>query len=94
MTIRSLEFMFVLVFPLYKPVFERFRHLLAEIGPMHTPATLKSTIGVMHLLGVAIPSSDSSLDETQARMLNGVKFYNQLCSSFGIGENRGRKSAR
>ena len=94
MTSLSIEFMFVLVFPLYKPVFERFRHLLAEIGPMHTPATLKSTIGVMHLLGVAIPSSNSSLDETQARMLNGVKFFNQLCSSFGIVDKCGRKGAR
>jgi hypothetical protein len=57
------------VLPLYKPLLERFRELLIQIGPAHTSTTLKSTIGIMHLLGMAIPLSKSQVDDTQARML-------------------------
>jgi hypothetical protein len=60
---------FNLVLPLYKPLLERFRQLLIQTGSSHTPATVKCTIGVMHLLGIAIPLSNPQLDETQARML-------------------------
>jgi hypothetical protein len=31
---------------------------------------MKATIGVMHLLGIAIPLSNDPLDDTQARMLS------------------------
>jgi hypothetical protein len=48
---------------------ERFRELLIQTGPSHTSTTLKCTIGIMHLLGIAIPTSTSQLDDTQARML-------------------------
>jgi hypothetical protein len=57
------------VLPLYKPLLERFRHLLSQIGSSHTPTTVKCTIGVMHLLGMAIPLPNNSIDDTQARML-------------------------
>lgn len=59
---------------MYKPVFERFRQLLIEIGPNHNVTTIKCTIGIMHLLGIAIPLSppppNTVTDETQARMLS------------------------
>lgn len=58
-----------LVLPLYKPLLERFRQLLLQIDTAHTPTTLKCTIGVMHLLGIAIPTSNPVYDDTQARML-------------------------
>lgn len=57
------------VLPLYKPLLERFRYLLNQIGTSHTPTTLKCTIGIMHLLGIAIPLSSPQQDDTQARML-------------------------
>lgn len=60
-----------LVLPLYKPLLGRFRELLSEIGSSHTATTLKSTIGIMHLLGMAIPLSNYQPDDTQARMLSG-----------------------
>jgi len=43
--------------------------LLSQIGSSHTPTTLKCTIGIMHLLGMAIPLPNAQLDDTQARML-------------------------
>ncbi|CAM2726441.1 unnamed protein product [Rotaria socialis] len=54
-----------LLLPLYKPLLERFRQLLFEIGPSHTPSTIKCTIGIMHLLGMAIPLSSNQTDDTQ-----------------------------
>jgi hypothetical protein len=68
-TIFEVSYDKILVLPLYKPLLERFRQLLIQIGSSHTPTTLKSTIGIMHLLGTAIPLSNPQLDDTQARML-------------------------
>ena len=63
------RFVFYVVLPLYKPLLERFRQLLLQFDSVHTPTTLKCTIGIMHLLGIAIPTSSSTFDDTQARML-------------------------
>ncbi|CAF3806570.1 unnamed protein product [Adineta steineri] len=58
-----------LLLPLYKPLLERFRQLLIQIGPSHTPATLKCTIGIMHLLGMAVPITNTQSDDTQAQKI-------------------------
>ncbi|CAF4630910.1 unnamed protein product, partial [Rotaria sp. Silwood2] len=52
--------------PLYKPLLARFHQLLSEVGSSHTATTVKSTIGIMHLLGMAIPLSNTQTDDTQA----------------------------
>ncbi|CAF3668501.1 unnamed protein product [Rotaria sp. Silwood1] len=56
-----------LLLPLYKPLLERFRQLLSEVGSSHTATTIKCTIGITHLLGMAIPLSNNQIDDTQAR---------------------------
>ncbi|UJR21975.1 hypothetical protein I4U23_025043 [Adineta vaga] len=59
-----------LLLPLYKPLLDRFHQILTEIGSSHNATTIKCTIGITHLLGMAIPlSTSSSSDDTQARML-------------------------
>ncbi|CAF3102339.1 unnamed protein product [Rotaria sp. Silwood2] len=56
----------MIVLPLYKPLLARFHQLLSEVGSSHTATTVKSTIGIMHLLGMAIPLSNTQTDDTQA----------------------------
>ncbi|CAF1511761.1 unnamed protein product [Adineta ricciae] len=56
-----------LLLPLYKPLLERFHQLLVDHGPNHNTTSVKCTIGITHLLGMAIPlTKSSSSDDTQA----------------------------
>ncbi|CAF1129640.1 unnamed protein product [Rotaria sordida] len=73
-----------LLLPLYKPLLERFRQLLSVIGSSHTATTMKCTIGIMHLLGMAIPLSNTQTDDTQALINNCPDTFVRLLTLGGM----------